>query len=142
MPFSTTITPDGTGILRKGWGVITGAELAAAESELFNAPEIDLGKIRYALVDLSQVTEVRVSADEVRTVARVDEKLSTRNAALSVSIVAPHDVAFGLSRMWQMVSENTGWHSHVFRDRAGAVAWLRERVPELNLEIGSWGNGS
>jgi len=133
MPFSTTITPDGTGILRTGRGLVTGADLLAADSELLHATEKELQQIRYGLVDFSEVTELRVTSDDVRLLARLAERLSELNTEFIAAIVAPRDDSFGLSRMWQVLAEYTGWSSHVFRDRAGAIAWLLERVPGLKL---------
>ena len=133
MPISTTFTPDGTGLLRTVQGSTTGAELIAADGPLLSDGET-VARLRFALLDFGDTTELLATADEARAIARQDAMLAKLNPQLCVAIIAPLDVQFGMSRMWEAFAEGiTGWQTAVFRDRPSALAWLRERVPELTL---------
>ncbi|MBV8280953.1 MAG: hypothetical protein JO347_02675, partial [Candidatus Eremiobacteraeota bacterium] len=53
-----------------------------------------------------------------------------------VAIHAKDDEPFALARMWQVLVQQTGWETAVFRERADAVAWVRERVrAKFGLEV-------
>lgn len=47
-----------------------------------------------------------------------------------VAVVAPNDLEFGLSRMWQILSDETPWEIRVFRGGEEARMWIRERAKE------------
>lgn len=133
MPISTTFTPDGTGLLRTVQGSTTGAELLAVDAALLSDGEA-VARLRFALLDLGDTAELRATAEEARAIAKQDAMLAKLNPQLCVAIIAPLDVQFGMSRMWEVFAEGTtGWQTAVFRDRPSAVRWLRERVPELAL---------
>jgi hypothetical protein len=51
-----------------------------------------------------------------------------RAAELVTAVVAPYDVGFGMSPMWEMLTEGPGWFTRAFRTRPEAEAWLREEV--------------
>ena len=132
MPLFTTFTDDGTGLLRTGKGLVTGADFLAADAELL-ASQAAMRRLRYVLMDFSETTEFRAIPEEVRSLARLDGRVSEYATNISVAIVAPRDQEFGMSRMWEVFVEGTGWQTAVFRDRAEAVAWLRQRFPVLDL---------
>lgn len=133
MPISTTFTPDGTGLIRTVQGSTTGAELLAADTALLSEGEAVVARLRFALHDFGDTADLRATADEARAIARQDAMLAKLNPQLCVAVIAPLDAQFGLSRMWEVFAEDTGWQTAVFRDRPSALAWLRERVPGLTL---------
>jgi len=45
-----------------------------------------------------------------------------------VAIYAKDDLPFALARMWQVLVDQTGWDTRVFRGRDDAVIWVRELV--------------
>ena len=47
-----------------------------------------------------------------------------------MAIVAPRDLEYGLSRMWQAFVEDNGWETMVFRSREQAEEWVREKVSQ------------
>lgn len=132
MPISTTFTPDGTGLIRTVHGSTTGAELLAADAALLSEGEA-VARLRFALHDFGDTAELRATAEEARAIARQDAMLAKLNPQVCVAIIAPLDVQFGMSRMWEVFADGTGWQTAVFRDRLSALAWLRERVPGLTL---------
>jgi hypothetical protein len=100
----------------------------------------------FAVVDLSNVAQLNVSAADFDRLVELDRRLSRfTRPGLPVAIIARGELPFGVSRMWQSSTDPTGWDSRVFRDRISAEAWLRDRVsavfsfamPALHLERAS-----
>jgi hypothetical protein len=86
----------------------------------------------FAVTDLSNVGHLNVTAADFDLLVEQHIKVAqfTRRG-LPVGVVARTELAFGISRMWQVASESTGWESQVFRDRGPAESWLRQRVLAL-----------
>ena len=129
MALFTEYTPDGLGVLLRGEGVLTGAEIIAASAEHHRLEE-RARKLRYGFVDFSQVSELRATAAEVQAIADEDRKTAALNADIVVAVIAPLDHAFGVSRMWETLMDATGWTTRIFRDRDEALAWLRKQIPD------------
>ncbi|HKV42122.1 MAG TPA: hypothetical protein VJX67_23150 [Blastocatellia bacterium] len=115
---------EGRGIIRIWSGTVTGGELeAAAKAE--SQDEERTRRLKYGIVDLSDVTELAMTPEDIRGIVTQH----TRTAALmrrgAFAIVAPKDVVFGFARMWQVMVERTGWETQVFRSRAEADAWIQ-----------------
>jgi|SRR5579863_2484083 len=73
------------------------------------------------LYDCSGATEVQVTADLVRSLG-----LGARRDRNRVAFVAPNAAAFGLARMYQIVSDEGFGRVQVFANREEALAWLAE----------------
>jgi hypothetical protein len=78
------------------------------------------------LLDVSGSTSLATRpAAEIKMVAEFLGPYAERIGG-RVAVVAPTDVAFGLSRMGAVHSEGVGIAARVFRDRDEALAWLKE----------------
>jgi hypothetical protein len=128
MTYFTEFTPDGTGVLHRGEGIVTGPDLIAAAAEHHRLEE-RARKLRYGFVDFSQVSELRVSAVEVQTIADENRRTAVFTPNAVVAVIAPLDHAFGVSRMWETLMDATNWTTRIFRDRDEALAWLRKQIP-------------
>jgi hypothetical protein len=72
---------------------------------------------------------VNISGDDVRAAADIAVKGSRyQSVGRVVAICARSDFPFALARMWQVLVRETRWQTHVFRDRAEALSWIKERV--------------
>jgi len=117
------------GIALRCSGAITGEELISANRSLVGE---QCRGLRYAVVDLSTVNEIRVSAADVRATVE-DDKLLARIAApeMLVAIAAPQDLGFGLARMWEaLASRDTEWRISVFRSITDANSWIQKSLSE------------
>jgi hypothetical protein len=128
MPYTTELIDGGRGVLHVGTGVLTGAEILAGARAAHSAPG-RVGKFTHGLTDLSGVTELRLTAEEVRRISE-ENRITARIAVpgAPVAIVATSELVFGMARMWEVHVEDTGWTTRVFRSRAEAEAWLRGRL--------------
>jgi hypothetical protein len=127
MPLSVQFIDQGRHVRFVGADHLTGREFIEAKVALATDEE-QVRSIASATVDLVDVTEFDMTADEVRELARVDHLLATLTPKVVVVIVTPLDHVFGLARMWEALAETTGWRTGVFRTREEAEIWLRETL--------------
>jgi hypothetical protein len=128
VPFSTEWVTEGRGVYLAGTGLLTGQEILDAKTRFLRESD-RLRGLHYGLIDLTAVTELRVTRDDVLEFVQVDMQIALLvPRALAVAIVAPSDLAFGIARMWEAFAEITRWNTHVFRSRAEADPWLRPWV--------------
>jgi hypothetical protein len=78
------------------------------------------------LLDFSELTAFPDS-HQVRSVALEIRDLLPKIAWRHCAIVGPRDVAFGIGRMFEMISEPYFRATTVFRSAADAEQWLRTR---------------
>ena len=83
---------------------------------------------RNVLWDLSQAVLIDISAEDVRQIAHVPRQSLELRKGGKTAIVAPSDLAFGLSRMYQTSTQPKPlpFEVQVFRDSEAAHKWLAE----------------
>ena len=74
------------------------------------------------LFDLSSATDAQISNAEVRQISDTDRRGPGR--IVQMAILAETDIAFGMARMYQILTDEMSTEVQVFRDRAAAMAWL------------------
>ena len=83
---------------------------------------------RYLLVDHSEIPEESVDTASLETLAH----RSIESVSL-VAQVAPGDILFGLSRMWETMAEAPGLDTRVTRNGDEAVGWLAVQLGRSGL---------
>ena len=121
---------EGAGIVFECEGAATGRDMLKATESLRSSPE-KLKQWMFGLIDLTKTTSTDYTTADLRALAEVDKALSqlARKGAV-IAVVAPLDVHYGLSRMWQALVEGTVWETMVFRTRTDADSWIREKIKE------------
>ena len=100
-------------------GVITLPEIWAHQEKLDKDPDFDPSFAQ--LLDVTQVTKLKLSSEDVRRVAE-SNTLSTNTR---LAIVATSSLVYGMARMFQIFREmKEEEKTRVFRDRAEALAWV------------------
>ena len=100
-------------------GVITLPEVWAHQEKLEKDPDFDRNFAQ--LLDITQVTKLDLSSEDIRSVA--GSNLFASNPRLA--IVASSNFLYGLARMFQILREMNGKVGiRVFRDRDEALAWV------------------
>lgn len=118
MPISYDIDDKQRRITSRLWGAVTEDEVYGHNSQLRRDPRFNPDYRQ--LVDLTGITEIRVSTNMINDTAR-DQFFTpgTRRA-----FVASDDAVFGLARMFAMQAEGDGQTIEVFRDPQKAEEWL------------------
>jgi hypothetical protein len=130
LPYTRSLVDGGKGLIKTGVGVVTSEEvLAVARHDADNVDEV-LGLV-YGVVDFSATTSLKLTASDMRQVVEANRRLALIDPGRRgiVALVAPIDTSFGTSRVWHTLSDDFGWTRDIFKDRATAIAWLRDTVP-------------
>jgi hypothetical protein len=123
MPYLTELINNGTGILHVGSGVLLGQEVIDVVTNLSGKiPQPE--RITHGLVDLTEVTDFRVSTNELRVITQIDRQHAENMKEIFVAIAAPEDIEYGVSRMYASILSNPGWTIQIFRTKHQALAWL------------------
>ncbi len=118
MPISYDIDKKRRLVTSRLWEVVTNDEVDDHNRRLRTDPDFDPGYRQ--LIDLSGITEIRITTPKV-TAAAQDQYFTpgTRRA-----FVATTDATFGMARMFATRAEPSGQTVEVFRDRRKAEEWL------------------
>ncbi len=82
-------------------------------------PEME--KCRFLLVDLIDAALAQISTGALKELAGLHSVLEEHTfTGMPVAVVAPRDLEYGLSRIWQVFVEENGWETIVFRSRTEA----------------------
>jgi hypothetical protein len=118
---------NGAGVRYRYWGRVTGDDFIKANEELFSSQE-RFNRIRYSLIEPGQMEAIDVSASELFRIVGQDSRASAVNPDIVIAVCADTDLAFGISRLWELMCRTLPWEIMVFRAKADAYAWTRERV--------------
>jgi hypothetical protein len=124
MPWTTDYFA--TGAYMRFSGVTTGDDIVRANAE-FHAREYLPGR-RFVVADLSGIEGYEVERTDIGRI--VDHNVAVAASAmpdLVVAVVAPDLVPFGMARMWEIQTWQTGWRTKIARSRPEAMAWLAEQ---------------
>ena len=138
MPIGIEGRQDGAGVVYNCSGTVTIDDFFQAGMTFLASPE-EIRKWRYCIIDLTFVEGMQINPDDVRAVVEQNKRI----ASLAVpgpllAVASPSDVAFGLSRMWEVLNEQVGWETMTFRSRSEADQWIQTRVREkFGLDLAS-----
>jgi hypothetical protein len=99
-------------------GDVTDGDVAQQISEI--RKQAPYGSAYRAITDFTGVTQFNISSSEIRSVADTESPLADARRVM----VAPSDVAYGTSRMFQMLASRTRPNITVVRTLAEAYASL------------------
>ena len=83
--------------------------------------ELTAAEARYRMWVIPQV--VNLAPEQVRNLSMFANGLKFRSQVSAV--VCPHDLTFGIGRMFESLAEADGRRVRVFRERDEAMSWLR-----------------
>jgi hypothetical protein len=127
MPIEVEVLQDGMGLLLICRGNIPGKEKIEIMDRLLASPE-SVNRLRYIVIDQADAV-LDLSTQDLRILAVQGKCLAKLTpAGVVVAIIAPRAVDYGMARMWQVLVEETGWETRVFRSFDDADSWLRQRI--------------
>jgi hypothetical protein len=119
MPQSYRIDRKNRIVLSKAWGVCTAFDVQRFREQVLRDDDFDPDFCQ--LVDLSQVTELDVTANDIRILAEMSPFSPVSRRAL----VARTPLVFGFLRMFETLRGLRGEkYIRVFHNRNDALAWL------------------
>ncbi len=130
MPIHQRFVNNGLGVVFEADGVVTRDEFLDCFVNYFNSPDEIFLPLRFSLTDLSNVTGVEVTADDIADVGIVAREAYERNSNSIVAFAAPSDLMFGLATVWTAWTGQRTWTTNLLRDRHSAERWLRNQLFE------------
>jgi len=127
MPYEIVYTKNPNGVTTYFTGVLTDQEIIQSCEDRISSEE-KVRDILFIMDDFLGVTEFRVSSETIRTCASYAVRASEINTRLVHVTIAPSDLLYGMSRMWQALSDGTNWNRNVFRNREEAEKWLDTNI--------------
>lgn len=137
MPIKLKNLDVGLGGAIVGKGIVTGEEIIEANNDLLSLKE-KLKKTKYCIIDYSDATQYDVSTPEVEIIAAQDSEIAKYIPEYIVAVIAPNNLEFGVSRMWESVVKVKGlnWDTMVFKNRDDAEKWVKQKFKEkYNIDI-------
>jgi len=117
---------EGIGIECTILGDATLDKILKAAEEVYSEEYIT--KQKYQIIDFTECTSFQLSSDDMRAIVEVDLKVSKSNPGLIIAIIAPKDIAFGMSRVYEAYADETGFRIKVFRDKKESQLWIQKQL--------------
>ena len=113
---------DRTGLEAIASNQVTISDFMGACSEAFNNTNVVNQK--YQILDFSQCTDFELSSDDINNLSQLAINASKINPNIIMAIIAPTDLVFGMSRVYEVYAEESGFKIKVFREKSQAESWV------------------
>ena len=107
MPIDIKDLDNGLGVIFTGRRILTENEYLDIYKKHLTQDRDKFQKYGYSLNDWEAVTEVEISSDAIAQIAYLCKNDAKINPGLVVAHAANKTITFGLSRMWEILSEET-----------------------------------
>jgi hypothetical protein len=122
MPISYRIDSKRHLVLTTASGVLTDDDILQLKERLVVDPEFQPGMKE--LADIRAIDRLAVTTGGVRRMMFHDQAHAPQVGGHQLAIVVSHGVAYGMARMYQMMTEETVAGVGIFRDVDAATSWL------------------
>jgi len=123
MPYQVEVLPEYIHIRLSGR--VTSGELADCLAEITEL-ESTMEHFANRLTDLTDLEAEKLDVRSLEATAELRKSKTFPNPYKS-AIVAPRDIQYGFSRMYEMLSQNESITMRVFREKASALDWLSQK---------------
>jgi len=124
-------------VLTREIGKTTNArELLQTHQDILDHPQ--LGREVRFLVSLDSMVEGLITAEDMASCVPLQQKIMAKCGVCRIAMVAPDDLAFGLSRMFKSYMESTGHLYGIFDSLDESLAWLNvteEEAAEIRRQL-------
>ncbi len=132
MPIELRYVDEGAGVEFIAKGLVTGAEIIEANNRVYGHEAF--AKLKYQLLDRTGCTDFQVSNEEIEAIAAQDIEAAATNPGMIAAFVSTTDLQYGITRMYQAHVGDRGFLTGLFRDRASALAWLKEELAKSDAD--------
>lgn len=127
MGIKTEFIDDGNGVLHTGFDIVQGREIINGVSSVLEAAKRGM-PLRYSITDLSNVTKVKITSNEIRDIAHINIQASHIISRRALAVIVASNLDYGMARMWEAYVGSTNWNTHVFLDANEAMVWVNTTV--------------
>jgi hypothetical protein len=122
MPIKRIISQDGLFVHTSVYGVVTAEDLISHEEAMITEPAIRLGFCE--LFDASKVTEIKITKEDIKRVADMDNQNIERFGGSKCAIVVSQSEGFELAKYFEKISRQNYVKVIVFNSVTTAKTWL------------------
>ncbi len=122
MPIKYTIDRIHRVVYTEASGILTEEELIQHKHDLVNHPDFMPGMVE--LSDAREVREIAISPAGLQRFTAIDASYADLLKDYKLAIVVTADLAFGMARMYEMMTSGNIPNVHIFRDMEEAKKWL------------------
>jgi hypothetical protein len=126
MPIQIKYIDGGIGVEFIGSDVVTGADIVAANKEIYRNE--NFYRQKYQIVDRTKCTKYQVSHEEIIKIAEQDKVAAKTNPNIIIALISTSPLQYGISRMYQAYVGDDGFLTALFRDRKSAEHWIEEQL--------------
>lgn len=117
----------GTGLVMEVDGFLAGDEFLAAHRQFWRFNR-KFKSCKFWFTDYQFVTGTDLNSDHAKELTNINMNGARQNPKLVLATHAQSDIEFGMTRMWQTLAQDTGWHIKPFREREGAMRWVEAMI--------------
>jgi len=128
MPIEIKYIENNSGVILDYSGYVSGDELVSVVNEIFNNDNFT--SLKYWIADRTNCTKYDVETHHAKAIAALTEMHYLKNPNMLLALVSPKNIEFGMSRMYQILSDDKGFKTMVFHSRSEANEWISN---ELNI---------
>ena len=122
MSINLKFTDDKQGIYVTLEGKVTLEDFKVGASEAYSEENVHIQN--YQIIDFTNCSSFDLSSSDMQEIARIDKEASKINPNIRIAIIAPTDVAFGMSRVYEAYADETGFDIMVFRNSEVVEDWI------------------
>lgn len=122
MPVEYKIIPDQKIAYIRAWGKVTADEIMIEGARMF--AESDWVNGYNILCDYREITELNIKIEDIERIVIQDKEHEPLFDQSKCAVVSTGDLIFGLSRMWETLSEDNKLERIIFRNFDDALGWL------------------
>ena len=122
MPVKYKIVSDQKFVYVKATGEVTADEIMIEGARMFTDSEWINGF--NILCDYRKITEFDLKSSDLSQIVEQDKNNEPLFDKSKYAIVADSDLVFGISRMWEILSENNLITTMIFRNTIDSLRWL------------------
>jgi hypothetical protein len=133
MGYELEFVDNGRKVILSCYDSFSGADLIDIIAEVYS-DEDRLKKLRYQLCDVTRVTELDMSNNDVKALIELEKKAVRINRDRMIAVTATSEITYGMARVWKSYMDVMVWDikSMIFRDREAAFLWFEgnSKMPE------------
>jgi hypothetical protein len=121
----TAIYNDHNSLILTYSGVVSGNKIVEMVSSIFNDDRF--ASLKYWISDLTQC-ELQIDTLQVKKLVELTKIAVPKNQKIIIVIVAPDQLAYGFSRMYEILCCNAGFKTFVCKSLDEAEKWLSDQT--------------
>lgn len=133
MAYEISYSENPFGVITKFSGVVTNEDLNQSCLDRLSLDERIKNAV-YILDDFLEVIEIEATSEGVQKTASFAIKASKLNKELGYLSIVPNELLYGMSRMWQAYTDDTGWERNIVRTREEAKKYVSSLTEKINTD--------